>query len=230
METEYETVQTLKRSARGCVLLVQNRQNGARFLFRDYQGSGEVYRKLLTVSCPHLPRILEAAEQDGRVAVLEEYIQGDSLAFLLAGARLTPAQAREITLQLCRALWVLHSLGAVHRDVKPENVILRGSQAVLIDFDASRLVKDSTSQDTQVLGTTGYAAPEQYGIFQSMPATDIYALGVMFNELLIGKHPSVEIPKGRFGKIVGKCTNINIPKRYQSVEALQRDLKKLYTT
>ena len=48
METEYETVQTLKRSARGCVLLVQNRQNGARFLFRDYQGSGEVYRKLLT--------------------------------------------------------------------------------------------------------------------------------------------------------------------------------------
>lgn len=62
-----------------------------------------------------------------------------------------------------------------------------------------------------------------------MPATDIYALGVMFNELLIGKHPSVEIPKGRLGRIVGKCTNINIPKRYQSVEALQKDLKKLYT-
>ncbi len=224
METEYETVQTLKRSARGCVLLVQNRQNGARFLFRDYQGSGEVYRKLLTVSCPHLPKILEAAEQDGRVAVLEEYIQGDSLAFLLAGARLTPAQAREITLQLCRALWVLHSLGAVHRDVKPENVILRGSQAVLIDFDASRLFKDSTSQDTQVLGTTGYAAPEQYGIAQTDARADIYSLGVLLNIMLTGKHPSKELAGGKLGRVVQKCTMVNPKKRYRNVLSLMEAL------
>ena len=111
------------------------------------------------------------------------------------------------------------------------NVMIdENDNAVLIDMQSSRLMSDKKNRDTQYLGTVGYAAPEQYGIFQSMPATDIYALGVMFNELLIGKHPSVEIPKGRLGRIVGKCTNINIPKRYQSVEALQRDLKKLYTT
>ena len=111
------------------------------------------------------------------------------------------------------------------------NVMIdENDNAVLIDMQSSRLMSDEKNRDTQYLGTVGYAAPEQYGLFQSLPATDIPALGVLFNELLTGKHPSVEIPKGRLGRIVGKCTNINIPKRYQSVEALQRDLKKLYTT
>ena len=85
IEKEYITLKTLKNSERGCVSLLQNRQNGTRLIFRHYRGNGEVYRKLLHVSCPNLPQIMEAAESGGMVAVLEEYIQGDSLAFLLAG-------------------------------------------------------------------------------------------------------------------------------------------------
>ena len=224
IDAEYETVKTIKNSERGCVSLLQNKQNGTRFIFRHYQGSGEVYRKLLSVSCPNLPKIMEAAEQDGMVAVLEEYIQGDSLAFLLAGACLTPAEARKITFQLCNALWVLHSLGAVHRDIKPENVIVRGSQAVLIDFDASRIFKSGTNQDTQILGTTGYAAPEQYGITQTDERADIYSLGVLLNIMLTGKHPSKELASGRLGRIVQKCTMVNPKKRYKSVLYLMEAL------
>ena len=224
IDSEYETVKTIKNSERGCVSLLQNKQNGTRFIFRHYQGSGEVYRKLLSVSCPNLPKIMEAAEQDGMVAVLEEYIQGDSLAFLLAGACLTPAEARKITLQLCNALWVLHSMGAVHRDIKPENVIVRGSEAVLIDFDASRIFKSGTNQDTQILGTTGYAAPEQYGITQTDERADIYSLGVLLNIMLTGKHPSKELASGRLGRIVQKCTMVNPKKRYKSVLYLMEAL------
>ena len=224
IDAEYETVKTIKNSERGCVSLLQNKQNGTRFIFRHYQGSGEVYRKLLSVSCPNLPKIMEAAEQDGMVAVLEEYIQGDSLAFLLAGACLTPAEARKITFQLCNALWVLHSLGAVHRDIKPENVIVRGSEAVLIDFDASRIFKSGTNQDTQILGTTGYAAPEQYGITQTDERADIYSLGVLLNIMLTGKHPSKELASGRLGRIVQKCTMVNPKKRYKSVLYLMEAL------
>ena len=224
IDAEYETVKTIKNSERGCVSLLQNKQNGTRFIFRHYQGSGEVYRKLLSVSCPNLPKIMEAAEQDGMVAVLEEYIQGDSLAFLLAGACFTPAEARKITFQLCNALWVLHSLGAVHRDIKPENVIIRGSEAVLIDFDASRIFKSEISHDTQILGTTGYAAPEQYGITQTDERADIYSLGVLLNIMLTGKHPSKELVSGRLGRIVQKCTMVNPKKRYKSVLYLMEAL------
>ena len=135
--TDYETVKAIKNSERGCVSLLQNKQNGTRFIFRHYRGNGEVYRKLVGISCPNLPQIMETAEQDGMVLVLEEYIQGDSLAYLLEGTLFSPAEARKIALQLCNALWVLHSLGAVHRDIKPENVIVRGKTAVLIDFNAS---------------------------------------------------------------------------------------------
>ena len=224
IDAEYKTVKTIKNSERGCVSLLQNKQNGTRFIFRHYQGSGEVYRKLLSVSCRNLPKIMEAAEQDGMVAVLEEYIQGDSLAFLLAGACFTPAEARKITFQLCNALWVLHSLGAVHRDIKPENVIVRGSEAVLIDFDASRIFKNGTNQDTQILGTTGYAAPEQYGITQTDERADIYSLGVLLNIMLTGKHPSKELASGRLGHIVQKCTMVNPKKRYKSVLYLMEAL------
>lgn len=224
IDAEYETVKRIKNSERGCVSLLQNKQNGTRFIFRHYQGSGEVYRKLLSVSCPNLSKIMEVAEQNGMVAVLEEYIQGDSLAFLLAGACLTPAEARKITFQLCNALWVLHSLGAVHRDIKPENVIVRGSEAVLIDFDASRIFKNGTNQDTQILGTTGYAAPEQYGITQTDERADIYSLGVLLNIMLTGKHPSKELASGRLGRIVQKCTMVNPKKRYKSVLYLMEAL------
>ena len=222
--TEYDTLHVLKRSPRGTVSVVRHKKSGTRYVFRRYSGSGEVYRRLLPVLCPHLPQIMEAAEQDGQTAVLEEYVQGDTLAELLMGARLTEREARQVTMQLCQALHVLHSMGAVHRDVKPENVILRGSDAVLIDFDAARIYKDESESDTQVLGTTGFAAPEQYGIFQSDERADIFSLGVLLNIMLTGKHPSREMTAGTMGRIVRKCTMTAPEQRYQSARALMEVL------
>ena len=222
--TEYDTLRVLKRSPRGTVSVVRHKKSGTRYVFRRYSGSGEVYRRLLPVLCPHLPQIMEAAEQDGQTAVLEEYVQGDTLAELLMGARLTEREARQVTMQLCQALHVLHSMGAVHRDVKPENVILRGSDAVLIDFDAARIYKVASESDTQVLGTTGFAAPEQYGIFQSDERADIFSLGVLLNIMLTGKHPSREMTAGKMGRIVRKCTMTAPEQRYQSARALMEVL------
>lgn len=222
--TEYDTLRVLKRSPRGTVSVVRHKKSGTRYVFRRYSGSGEVYRRLLPVLCPHLPQIMEAAEQDGQTAVLEEYVQGDTLAELLTGATLTEREARQVTMQLCQALHVLHSMGAVHRDVKPENVILRGSDAVLIDFDAARIYKDESESDTQVLGTTGFAAPEQYGIFQSDERADIFSLGVLLNIMLTGKHPSREMAAGKMGRIVRKCTMTAPEQRYQSARALMEVL------
>lgn len=119
---------------------------------------------------------------------------------------------------------MLHSIGAVHRDVKPENIILRGDNAVLIDFDAARFHKPENSADTQILGTTGFAAPEQYGLSQSDVRTDIYALGVLINVMLTGEHPSRNLAKGRMGRIVDRCTHVNPQRRYKNVLRLMEAL------
>ena len=222
LRTEYEEVRLLKQSGRGSVRLIRHRATGRRFILRRYSGEAEVYRKLLDYSCPNLPETLEVAVdarpgEGVRSLVLEEYVQGDTLDFLLREALFTPEEVRKTARQLCRALWVLHTLGAVHRDVKPENVILRGGEAVLIDFDAARLRKPDHRTDTQVLGTTGFAAPEQYGLSQTDQRTDIFAVGVLINVMLTGKHPSKQLAPGRLGHIVARCTQVNPKKRYPDV-------------
>lgn len=214
---EFDTLRVIKKSERGEVLLVRHRDSGTRYIFRLFYGNSEVYQMLLDISCPNLPRIMEVGEKDGRTALLEEYVQGDTLGELLNGGPLSVAEAKQITRQLCQALWVLHSMGVVHRDVKPDNVIIRGNEAVLIDFDASRVYKNEIQEDTQILGTTGFAAPEQYGLSQSDGRTDIYALGVLLNIMLTGEHPSRKLAGGRMGRIVQKCTMVNPNKRYKNI-------------
>lgn len=193
----FDEVKVLRRSARGVITLLRHRKTGKRYVFRQFMDS------------------------DGRVAVLEEYVQGDTLLFLLEGGLLDWTEAKKVTQDVCAALWVLHSLGAVHRDVKDSNVILRGSDAVLIDFDASRIVKPELAADTVVLGTTGYAAPEQFGLSQTDGRADIYSLGVLLNVMLTGQHPSRKLASGKAGHIVQRCTMMNPDQRYQTVWELR---------
>lgn len=224
VQNEYSLVRLLKESGRGSVSLVRHKATGGRYVFRRFEGKSEVYRALISISCPNLPRIYEAAEARGETAVLEEYVQGDRLDFLLEGSLCTPAEARDIMAQLCRGLWVLHSLGAVHRDIKPENIILRGDEAVLVDFDASRLHKTDLAGDTRVLGTMGYAAPEQFGFSQTDHRADIYSLGVLYNVMLTGQHPSRALAGGKPGRVIEKCTMTNPAKRWRDVLQLMENL------
>ena len=224
LRTEFEVVRLLKESPRGSGELIRHRESGRQFILRRFTGNGEVYRKLLDCSCRYLPVIYEAAERDRKNLVIEEFIEGDTLDFLLKDALFSQAETKQIVKHLCQGLWVLHSMAAVHRDIKPENVILRGHDAVLIDFDAARLHKPEAEADTQVLGTTGFAAPEQYGLSQSDARTDIYSLGVLMNVMLTGQHPSKRLAEGRMGRIIEHCTRVNPAKRYRDVLRLMEEL------
>lgn len=216
VDSEFEQIRLIKESERGVVSLIRHRDSGTRYIFRHFTGNSDVYRKLLNISCSNLPQIMEVGEKDGKTVLLEEYVQGDTLEEILEGGLLSVAEAKQITRQLCSALWVLHSMGVVHRDVKPENVIIRGNEAVLIDFDASRIYKNEIQEDTCILGTTGFAAPEQYGLSQSDGRADIYALGVL-NIMLTGEHPSRKLAGGRMGRIVQRCTMVSPEKRYKNI-------------
>lgn len=211
----------LKSAEHGCVYLARDHESGQRRIYREFEGSGEVYRKLAQLRCPHLPRIYQVQEEGERTAVVEEYIPGDTLAFLLEKGCLPEVEAADILCQLCDALTALHQAGIVHRDIKPENLILRGSELVLIDFDVSRITNAAQNTDTRIMGTTGYAAPEQYGFSQTDARADLYAAGVMFNEMLTGQHPSRKLVKGLFRPVVGRCIEVNVDKRYHTAAELR---------
>lgn len=202
------------------VLLVRDMESNQRYIFRVFTGNDRVYRKLLSVSCPYLPKIYAVEASGDSVCALEEYVQGDTLADILENGNLTEQQTERILLQLCFALMQLHGSGIVHRDIKPENVILRGDQAVLIDFNASRLETPGNTTDTRIMGTTGYAAPEQYGFAQTDERADIYALGVLTNEMRTRSHPSGKLAEGRLRPIIERCIEVNVDKRYGSVGEL----------
>ena len=219
-----ETERILSDNPRSCVELIREPAAGKRWIFRTCMGGGEVYRLLEGRELAHLPRVEAVAEEAGHVFVLEEYIQGDSLAFLMENGPLPETQVRRISGQLCLALDCLHGLGAVHRDVKPDNIILRGDEAVLVDLDASRIAKPRKTGDTQVMGTAGYAAPEQFGLFQTDGRADVYAMGVLINEMLTGEHPSVRLAEGALGPVVEKCVEVNMDRRYNSAAELRSAL------
>ena len=132
--------------------------------------------------------------------------------------------AKKVLKSVCNALHILHERNLVHRDVKPENVIItKTGRVVLIDFNASRKIS-TASKDTVIMGTVGYVSPEQLGLSQSDARTDIYATGILLNVMMTGKHPTEKLAHGKVGRIVQKCTSVSPDERYQTVEKLMRAL------
>lgn len=209
------------RSKNDCkVLRLRHKASGKDMVLRSFPENLDAYEVLCGIRCENLPEIYDVIRlEDGQI-VFEEYIDGLTVAQALEVGKYRYRGAKKVLFGLCQALKVLHDRGLVHRDVKPENVMIgNDGRVVLIDFDASRRVSDA-QKDTVILGTVGYASPEQLGITQSDARTDIYATGVMLNVMLTGKHPTEMFAKGRGGRIVRKCTALNPDDRYRSAEKL----------
>lgn len=212
-------------SKNGCeVLRLRNKNNGKDLVLRSLPHALDVYNRLQAIRCDNLPEIYDVIELDNGQIVLEEYIEGITAAQVMEIGKYRYNGVRKVLLGVCDALTVLHDQGIVHRDVKPENVMIENSgRVVLIDLNASRVESDA-NKDTVIMGTVGYAPPEQLGLSQTDARTDIYATGVLYNVMLTGQHPSVTIASGRAGRIVRKCTAVNPDERYQTADALRSAL------
>lgn len=199
---------------------MRNKKTGKDLVLRSLPASLEAYNNLQNIRCKNLPEIYDVLALDDGQIVLEEYIDGITAAQVMESGKYRYRGVRNVLLGVCDALTVLHDRGIVHRDVKPENVMIENSgRVVLIDFNASR-VESNANRDTVILGTVGYAPPEQLGISQTDARTDIYAAGVLYNVMLTGQHPSVTIASGKAGRIVRKCTAVNPNERYQTATEL----------
>ncbi len=209
----------------GCkVLRLRNKMSGGDMVLRSFPQHLDAYALLCGIRCENLPEIFDAIDVDDGQIVLEEYIDGITVAQVMEGGKYHYWGAKKVLSCVCHALSVLHERGLVHRDVKPENVMIGSDgRVVLIDFNASRKVSE-TCKDTVIMGTVGYASPEQLGVTQTDARTDIYAVGVLLNVMLTGKHPTEAFARGHAGRVVKKCTSLNPDDRYQSARILKNTL------
>ena len=220
----YDIVKILSKKEDRKVLRIRHKELKKDLVLRCYNKPVEAYQRLKVLVNKNIPTVYEAiAFEDGQI-VLEELIDGLTAAEVLEQNNYTFRGAKTVLRDVCNALLTLRDLNIVHRDIKPENIMIdKGGNPKLIDFDASRIYNSNSSADTTVLGTIGYAPPEQYGISQSDEKSDIYALGVLLNVMLTGAHPSKTLAKGRAGRIVLKCTQIDPDSRYKTIEELMRN-------
>lgn len=225
LDEEYQLVKVLKRSDDGDVFQLRHKELGRDIIRINHTGSADVYNLLKRYSHRNIARIYEVHTSGSSVTVLEEYIDGMTVGEVLQTGLYTENGVRKIAAQLCDALEFVHSIGVVHRDIKPENIIITSDGTVkLIDWNAARIHKKYISSDTTTMGTTGYAAPEQYGITQSDARADIYSVGILMNVMLTGEHPSKKMCTGSLAKVIKKCTDIQPDRRYQTAAELRKQI------
>ncbi|MFL5927753.1 MAG: protein kinase domain-containing protein [Gaiellaceae bacterium] len=150
-------------------------------------------RSVASLSHPNIVTVIDRGEHEGRQFIVFEYIPGENLKRLIQRRGPAPvATALELAIQIARGLSFAHQQGLVHRDVKPQNVLLNGDgQAKVTDFGIARSldVQHGMTQTGTVLGTSDYIAPEQAQGHRVDEHTDIYSLGVVLYELLTNEVP-----------------------------------------
>jgi len=150
-------------------------------------------RSVARLSHPNIVTVIDRGEDGGRQYIVFEFVDGENLKELVSrSGRLPVRRALEVTLAVADGLAFAHENGLVHRDVKPQNVLLSGEGEVKVtDFGIARSldVDHGMTQTGTVLGTSNYLSPEQASGNPVSPATDVYSLGVVLWELLTGDVP-----------------------------------------
>jgi len=208
-------------------------------------------RAVAKLSHPNVVSVIDAGEDGGHPYIVFEYVKGETLKQRIGrvGA-LDPQEAIAYAIEVARGLGVAHARNMVHRDIKPQNVLIdEEGRAKLTDFGISRQLEQAGVTATgRVLGTTDYVAPEQAMGKGVDPRSDIYSLGVVLYEMLVGqvpfhadsqvgvamKHVNEELPdvqrrrpevSAAVALVVERATAKNPDERYQAIGEIVDDLE-----
>ncbi len=207
-------------------------------------------RSVAKFSHPNVVSVIDAGEDGGHPYIVFEYIEGETLKQRISrNGALDPQEAIAYAIEIARGLAVAHARNMVHRDIKPQNILIDAEgRAKLTDFGISRqLEQDGMTATGRVLGTTDYVAPEQAMGRKVDLRTDIYSLGVVLYEMLIGqvpfaadsqvgvamKHVNEELPdvqrrrpdvSAAVALVVERATAKDPAERYQQVSEMIDDL------
>lgn len=154
------------------------------------------------VSHPNVCRVHDLGQHREHLFVTMELVRGQTLRALVKRQPLPLATVVDVVVQLASALTAAHRAGVLHRDVKPDNLIVDDGRAVLTDFGVAGVVREDGSPSTGE-GTLGYMAPEQRRGDKPHPSADLYALGVTMRELVDAWAPL----HARLGPLIARCTD-----------------------
>ena len=220
IQDNFKQVSVLKERKGGMTEIVIDAEN-AIYIRKTIPYTGLPYRKLMKLSHPLLPKIYYAAETEGRTCVIEQYVDGRNLQDVLDREGALPEETvRRVGLQLCDVLEFLHGQGIIHRDIKPSNIIMKEDGTLcLIDFGAARVIKEAAEQDTRILGTPGFAPPEQYGFAATDYRSDFYAVGMTLKALLGNNY------RGSLTEAIRRCVELDPERRVASARELRKLLQ-----
>lgn len=228
----YKEVETLDKNGR--VKLVINTNNKKVYVKKiTDKSTGEIYQKIAFLQNRAFPKIEEVINFNDYYVIIEEYIAGKTFGEIVEEKGcLDEKTAADYIYKVCTAVNILHKKGIIHRDITQNNVILTNEGNVkIIDFNISNNLSREKEKDTAVMGTSGYAAPEQFGFLRSTERTDIYSIGVLFNYLLTGNTDVMHIDKCKCSSevklIIKKCTQFDPKKRFKDCNALLDSLDHL---
>ncbi len=210
-------IKTVKHSERQKVVLAEG-TDGKRYLKREIKGDKrEIYKLLEKINHSNIPKV-HYVEFDSHTVVIEEYVEGMSLnEFMEQNKKLNKKQVRSIAQQILSAMDTLHKHEIIHRDIKPDNVIIDDANHIWVtDYDIARIYRNEIRRDTEMLGTFGYAPIEQYGMLPTDFKTDIYAFGVTLMSLM--EYGNL---KGFLRTIAEKCKRLDPSQRYKNVGAVK---------
>jgi serine/threonine-protein kinase len=177
-----------------------DRKVALKILHQQYSGDDDYVerfkreaRSVAALSHPNVVTVIDRGEHEDRQFIVFEYVEGENLKRLIERRGPAPVpNALELAIQIARGLAFAHQQGLIHRDVKPQNVLLNGDgRAKVTDFGIARSlnVQRGMTQTGTVLGTSDYIAPEQAQGQRVDEHTDVYSLGVVVYELLTGEVP-----------------------------------------
>ena len=211
LSSHYKKIRSIHKGHTTEIWLVEENSTNQKYVLKIINRIGTPYPQMLKLQHQNLPMVYYAVETDMATYVIEEYLQGMNLQeYFDRYGSFNEADICQYAMEICDCLELLHSHHILHRDIKPSNLFLMDNHKLkLIDFDAGRVEKINKINDTQIIGTPGFASPEQYGFQQTDKKTDIYSLGLTL-QVLIG----FDNYKGFLLPVLKKCTEFDPSKRY----------------
>lgn len=260
--SRYEIVHLLGQGGMGAVYQANDRelerQVAIKIVRSDMAANPEILRRfkqelILARQITHknVIRIFDLGQADGFKFITMEYIEGENLQSILRRKKkMEPAEAANIMAQVCRALEAAHAEGVIHRDLKPQNIMVdKSGRAYVMDFGIARsMLSAGMTQTGALIGTPDYMSPEQAKGMSLDARSDLFSAGIIFYELLSGQTPfDADTTMGKLWKrtneparpldqldktipaalsnIVRKCLEIDPQKRYANAAELLQHIE-----